>query len=270
MVDIGIGPGILLIPGIQGRWEWMRPTVVALGRRCRAVSFSLCGEPGSSVPLDRQLGFDSFTLQVDKMLDLAGLRYATLCGVSFGGLIAARYAAQRPHRVAGLVLVSTPAPDWKPNRQVEQYLQAPRLLAPLFVARSPGRLAPEIVAALPDIRSRVAFAVRHSARVIAAPFSPSRMAERLRLLSTVDLESDCTRITAPTLVITGEPHLDRVVPVESTRWYLEGIPHARAATLDRTGHIGLISQPERFAEIVARFARHHALARRRATVRSAS
>ena len=30
IVDKGHGTPIVLIPGVQGRWEWMRPTVDAL------------------------------------------------------------------------------------------------------------------------------------------------------------------------------------------------------------------------------------------------
>ncbi len=254
MIDIGEGPAVILVPGIQGRWEWMRPAVHAVGRRCRAISYSLSGEPGADFPVGSRPGFDRFVDQLDAVLDRARLERATICGVSYGGLIAARYAAQRPHRVEGLVLASTPAPTWKPDCQVEWYLRVPRLLAPLFVARSPGRLAPEVRVAFPDPRSRFVFAVRHTARVVAAPFSPVRMAERVRLLGTIDLACDCRAVRCPTLVVTGEPHLDRVVPVTSTRWYLDGIGHARGVTLDRTGHIGLITRPGRFAEIVAGFA----------------
>ena len=29
MIDIGTGPPLVLIPGLQGRWEWMRPAVDA-------------------------------------------------------------------------------------------------------------------------------------------------------------------------------------------------------------------------------------------------
>ena len=79
------------------------------------------------------------------------------------------------------------------------------------------------------------------------------MAERMRLLRTVDLERDCQKIHSPTLIITGEPCLDHVVPVSSTQWYLKGIKHARSIIFERTGHIGVISQPNRFAKIIDSF-----------------
>ena len=83
------------------------------------------------------------------------------------------------------------------------------------------------------------------------------MAKRRRLLKGINFETDCIKVTAPTLVITGESRLDRVVPVNSTKEFLRLIPHAVSATLGRTGHIGLISRPEDFAEIVESFVATH-------------
>ena len=60
MMDTGTGVPIVMIPGIQGRWEWMEPAVEALAARCRVVTESLPGDPGSSMPLDHARGFDAF------------------------------------------------------------------------------------------------------------------------------------------------------------------------------------------------------------------
>jgi pimeloyl-ACP methyl ester carboxylesterase len=79
------------------------------------------------------------------------------------------------------------------------------------------------------------------------------MAERARLMSTVDFAAHCQQVKAPTLVVTGEPGLDRVVSVRSTRSYVDRIAGARHATLERTGHIGLVTRPERFAETIGQF-----------------
>ena len=253
MIDVGTGPPIVLIPGIQGRWEWMRPAVAALARRCRVISFSLAGDRGSGRAFDRTRGFDSYLDQIDEAMGHAELADAAVCGVSFGGLIALRWAARYPDRTRALVLVSTPSPDWAPDRRVNWYLRAPRLLSPVFAAQSPFRLGPEIWRALDGVGDRLAFAARHVGRVMRSPFSPRRMADRVRLISTIDFEVDCRRVTAPTLVLTGEPGLDRVVPVGGTRSYADRIRGARHGTLERTGHIGLVTRPDRFADMVGRF-----------------
>jgi pimeloyl-ACP methyl ester carboxylesterase len=68
-----------------------------------------------------------------------------------------------------------------------------------------------------------------------------------------DIAADCARITAPTLVITGDSRLDRVVSVSSSLEYLTLIRGARHATLPGTGHVGLMAKPREFAALVDRF-----------------
>jgi pimeloyl-ACP methyl ester carboxylesterase len=65
--------------------------------------------------------------------------------------------------------------------------------------------------------------------------------------------SDCRRVAAPALVITGAPMLDRVVPVASSLDYLTLIPGARHVTLERTGHLGYLTRPAAYAHVVAEF-----------------
>ena len=66
-------------------------------------------------------------------------------------------------------------------------------------------------------------------------------------------EAYCAQVTVPTLLITGEPELDRVVPISSTRQYLDLIRGSRHVVLPNTGHIGLISTPKAFAALVREF-----------------
>ena len=253
MIDVGSGPALVLIPGIQGRWEWMWPAVDALERHCRVISFSLAERRRDGRRVDATRGFDDYLEQIDAVMSRAGLADAAVCGVSFGGLVALHWAARRPERTRALVLVSTPSPDWKPAARVDWYLRAPRLLSPVFAAQTPFRLGPEIWHAIDGVGDRLAFTGRHLARVALSPFSPAGMAQRVRQMSMVDFEADCRRVTAPTLVLTGEPGLDRVVPVAGTRSYTDRIAGARHATLERTGHIGLVTRPDRFAAMVGPF-----------------
>lgn len=266
MIDIGRGPTVVLIPGIQGRWEWMRPAVDALARRCRVISYSLRGVGAGKV--DPRLGFEKYMVELDWVLDRAGVQNVALCGVSFGGLIALHYTAhhQREHRVNALVLASTPGPAWRPDARTEGCLRSPLRSVPDFLIRSRRRLVPEMAAAVPQLRDRLRLAVPQLARMAMAPFSPRRMAERVLLGLAIDFTRDCARIKVPTLVMTGEPELDRVVSVESTREYLKLIPSATHTMLERTGHIGLVTRAHRFAEIVGEFV--HAAGRRQAEPRA--
>jgi len=243
MFDKGSGPPIIVIPGVQGRWEWMSPAVEALARRCRTISYSL--EPATA--------FEGLLKQLDRVLDERRLKRAAICGISFGGRIAAAYAATRPERTSALIIVCTPGPSWTPSTLQAGYLDHPWRSTPSFLVSSPGRLWPEVAAAIPDGTSRVRFAISHTFRILTAPIVPAAMAGRMQLPMDVDLAGACTRIAAPTLVVTGEPGLDHVVPPASTREFVSLIPGAKYEMMEGTGHIGLVTQPDRFARIVGTF-----------------
>ena len=253
MVDVGHGAPLILIPGIQGRWEWMGQAVEALATRCRVITASLAGNSGNLRSFDPTQGFDAYLGWVDDLLERAGLERAAICGVSYGGYVSLHYAAERPSRVTSLTMVSVPSPTWRPTCLVEWYCKAPLLLSPIFALSSPVRLYPEIAAAFSNLLARVVFVFGHLHRLTRYSFAPTSMAQRVRLLDGVDFAGDCARVSVPTHVVTGEPKLDRVVPVESSCEYVRTIQGATYTRLEGTGHIGLVTKPELFADVVGRF-----------------
>jgi 3-oxoadipate enol-lactonase len=246
IVERGTGSPLVLIPGLQGRWEYMRPTVDALAESFRVITFSL----------DRG-DLDALARQVIAALDEKRIDRATICGVSFGGLVAVRTAAAYPARVTSLVLASTPRPALTLRRRHQIYLRAPWFFGLFFLAETPWRLRPEVRVAIPDARERRRFAMNALKTLCSAPVSLSRMASRARLVTGCSFEPDCARIAAPTLVVTGEAHLDYVVPVEGSSEYLRLIPNARAAVIRNTGHLGAVTRPREFAALVRAFVEGH-------------
>ncbi len=238
VIDRGSGRPVVLLPGVQGRWEWMAPTVDALAKRCRVITFSLRADP---------------LRQIDEALDRAGVERAAICGVSLGGMIAMRYAAERPEHTSSLVLVSTPGPGWKPTAEQAFYAKYWAIALPFFVVGAFRRMLPEVVAARRSVMRALAWTARHGMRVLTHPASPRQMKRRVDRWLPPDRSDHSGRIAARTLVITGERELDRVVPAAGTAEYGRRIPGARVAVLERTGHIGLVTRPAQFAEMVASF-----------------
>lgn len=250
MIVVGQGPTLLLIPGIQGRWEWARPAVQELARRHRVVTYSLSGERGA-VPPATPHTFDDFVRQALNALNRATDGPAVVCGVSYGGLIALRLAARYPERVRALVLASPLNADFAPDDRIRRWVAHPRLMAPAFIAGSPGRIVPELRAA--HGARWMPRALDLLGRVVRAPHSPDRMAQRIKLIEPEDFVSDCRAVTQPTLLVTGEPGLDRIVPPEASCRMLEWLPNVRHVTLERTGHWGLVTRREAFARVIAAF-----------------
>jgi pimeloyl-ACP methyl ester carboxylesterase len=151
------------------------------------------------------------------------------------------------------VLVSTPGPQWHLRPRHHFYARLPWLFGPLFLAESPFRLRKEMAAAFPQRRARWRFTRGQLATLATSPLSPTRMAARAALIATTEVIDDCASVAAPTLVVTGDRELDRVVSVDSTRAYLDLIPGARHVTLERTGHLGSITRPDAFAALVREF-----------------
>jgi 3-oxoadipate enol-lactonase len=254
MFDQGTGTPLVVVQPLQGRWEWTRELLRDLSRHFRVVSYSLSGDLGSGQRMDPDAGFDGFVRQLEEVIDAAGITgRAALCGISFGGVVAARYAARHPDRVSRLIVASSPGPGWRPSAAQAGYVSRPWLSLPAFGAAALERAAREVAAALPAWPERLGFFVRYGALALRFPAMPHLMARRVRLMQDLDLSGDCARISAPTLVITGEPALDLVVPVDSTRRYAELIPNARVELMDRTGHLGVLTQPARFASMVKDF-----------------
>ncbi len=252
MIDRGNGTPIVLIPGLQGRWEWMRPAVTALAKRHRVISFSLCDERTSRFPCDPARAFENYISQVELALDRARLDRAVIAGVSYGGLIATEFAARHPDRVSALVLANALHSSWQPDRNQQRYLDSPIRSVPMFLAGAAGRARAELLAALPGFGDRWRFTVVQGARVVCAPSSPAKMARRVAW-ARAHRFADAHGGDTPTLLVTGEPALDQVVPVDVTRRYLDDFAGATHVVLERTGHNGLVTRPDAFAGVLERF-----------------
>jgi len=191
--------------------------------------------------------------QLEHVVERAGLERFAVCGISFGGTVAVRYAARHPGRVTHLVIQSSPGPGWRADAEQNRYVSRPVLTLPKFLWKAFGRVRVELNAGLPRVWDRIALVVRAAITAVRYPPLPHVMANRVRLMEAVDLAQDAGRVTAPTLVVTGEPGIDRVVPVESTKKYLAYIPNSRYTMIDNAGHTVSLIHPERLARVVCEF-----------------
>jgi pimeloyl-ACP methyl ester carboxylesterase len=241
--ELGKGPPLVLIPGIPGPWEYVRPAVEALAASFRVLTFSL--GPDCLIESD--------VVRICRSLDERRIDQAIVCGISFGGLVALRFAAEHPGLTRALVLASVPGPGTTLKPRHRLYTQWPYLFGPLFVVETPFRLRHEVARALPARSHRWSFARSQLRAFLTAGVSLRKIARRACLMEQLDIAADCGRVVAPTLVLTGDPALDWVVPVDSTMGFVPLIRGARHVVLEGTGHLGTITRPAAFAATVRRF-----------------
>ena len=251
MFDEGSGSPIVVVQPLQGRWEWTRSLLGTLARTNRVISYSLCGDLGSG--RRESGGFTDYVAQLREVMDSTGVQQTALFGISFGGTVAAHFAAEFPERVTSLVIASSPGPGWKANAVQAGYVARPWLSMPAFALGALGRVMPEMNAAIDGWTARAAFVLKYGAIVLRYPMLPHLMARRVRHMEALDLAAECGRIHCPTLVITGERELDHVVPIESTKRYVECINGARYLLMKNTGHLGVLTRPQAFANVVSEF-----------------
>ena len=250
----GTGQPIVLVPGIQGRWEWMAPTIDALAAYGRAITFSLCDEPTSGFTWDQERGFENYLAQLDEVLVATG---AVATGA--GRRLVRRSRCRRVRRPAsgaggraGDRLGAAADLDARSTRQPLPVVAAAggaRLLPRRADAHLPrdqggdsGGHAPLAVRAAPAGAGRR----RHA---VVGPHGPAAA-----LAAGGAVRPRPAAATCRPSIVTGEPELERVVPPAQTAEYLAWLPRARATTLPRTGHAGTVTKAREFAALVGEFA----------------
>ena len=234
MIEHGHGPALVLIPGLPGPSRYVAPTTHALSTHFHVLTFSLGRECTIEADVDR----------IVEALNERHLDRAVICGISLGGLVALRFAAMHPDRTTALVLASTPGPGASLSARHRLYTRFPWVFGPFFLLEMPFRLWRELD------WSRMKTLI---GAIGVVPVSFGKIARRAELIESTDIASDCRRVTAPTLIVTGEQRLDNVVPVENTLNYVQAIQGAAHVVLEDTGHLGAITQSRQFAEVVHNF-----------------
>jgi pimeloyl-ACP methyl ester carboxylesterase len=233
----------------------MAPLARALAPDHLTLAMTLPGDPESPAagPDPRRAGFDEIVAAMERLLLDSGLERAVICGTSFGGMAAIRFALDRPERTLALVLHATTARPALPLRRYRRLLAWPLLSILLLDLRLMSEFRAECRASFPAGRDRRRF-YRESVRLrFSTRWSVRAMGARLQAIHDLDFTARLGEIRAPTLVLSGEPRLDRIMPPDEGRWLADHIPDAEHRVVAGTGHLGTLARPDLVAAEIERF-----------------
>jgi len=191
---------------------------------------------------------DDQARDVLELMDCLKIDRAAIAGHSMGGYVLFALNRLAPERIAAGLFVSTrAAADTGEGRRARE-TGALRALA-----EGPGFLAESMIdrlfapGARPEVTTRIRAVISRSER--------KGVAAALRgMASRPDSTPDLPRFDKPALVIAGRG--DRIVPVAESEAMAAAIPKSRLEIFDRSGHMPMMEEPERFWDVVGDFLSH--------------
>ena len=236
-------PVLLLHPlGVdRSFWDGVVPALDG----CEVLTYDFPGHGRTPVPAEPYT-IEDLADQAHELLADAGYARVDVVGVSLGGLVAQRLAADAPDLVRRLVVVDAVATYPAPMREMWRDR----------AARAPGEgttafLEPTLALWFTADRLAEGGPVVASARRAFLGCDPRGYALACRALEHADVTGVLDRITAPTLVVCGE---DDAPPfVAAATEFAETIPGARLVWLSPARHAGVLEQSDQFVTALLEF-----------------
>jgi len=178
------------------------------------------------------------------LLDHIGVRRATICGVSVGGLVAQQLYHDRPDLVAALILCDTL------DKMGDAEFWSRRIAA--IEADGLGSIADGILERWFTAEFRSADNADFAGyRAMLARQPADGYIATCIALRDADLRGKTSRITAPTIVIVGDQDVSPTPRAAAD--FAKSIPHARLEIIKGSGHIPSVEQPEMLTAILRAF-----------------
>ncbi|WP_429912854.1 alpha/beta fold hydrolase [Glycocaulis sp.] len=242
-------PAIVLMHGFSHSLEGFEGWAEALSDSYRVIRLDLPGHGVTGPHPGGAYSNEDTAAQVAELLDALALERFVIGGNSLGGLVAWRYAAAHPERVAGLVLVSPGG--YSINNVGDEPVEVP-LPVQMYLRLAPDagvRMATETLYGDP---SRLSDArVAEIAQMMRQPGIGEALIARLQQFTLPDPQPVLATIAAPALILWGAE--DRMIPAEHGERFADAMPDARLITYEGAGHVAMEEIPAETAADVRAF-----------------
>jgi pimeloyl-ACP methyl ester carboxylesterase len=115
---------VVFIHGNGGNAAQWHAQVEHLGKQRRAIAIDLPGFGQTPAPKGFDFSLQSMADAVDSAIDRLGVRRFVIVGHSYAGAVVAKYAADHPEKVAGVVYVDSAAAQVSLNDKQKEQLRA--------------------------------------------------------------------------------------------------------------------------------------------------
>lgn len=245
----GAGEPLVLIHGAQGDRSMFAGIAPVFAKHFHVLTFDQRGSGQSEKPHTEY----SIALLADDtaaLMDHIGFAAAHIVGVSMGGMIAQELALRHAQKVRSLVLGCTTPGGSQSVRLGGEALTKAYTNEPLSAeergralaeaAFTPGYITqhPEIIPAMVEARRQ-------------RPLDPGALSQRMKAAYAHDTSARLSRISCPTLVITGKD--DALISWENSRILAAHIPGAQFVLLEPAGHCFWMEQPGQSSEAILSF-----------------
>jgi proline iminopeptidase len=255
---VGTGlPVVVLHGGPGAHHDYLLPGFDALARNRELIYYDQRGGGRSPVGRDVPVGWRQHVADLEELRIIWKLDRLSLCGYSWGGLLAMLYAIDHPNNVERLALVS-PAPAWRPARiEFEARFRARSTTSEIEAERRALRAS--------GLRERdlTAYQRRLFELAVAGYFhdpsrvrelTPFRITERTQRevwesLGDYDIRPALRQLRLPALVVHGD---DDPIPVESARETADCLS-AEWRLLRNCGHVPHVEAFDEFVEALDTF-----------------
>jgi len=203
--------------------------------------------PGDPDAVHALGGWHDLVVYHGELVDRLELDAPALVGHSFGGLVAAEFAAAVPKSVGRLVLID-PVGLWRDDLPVKNWMLLPETERRRSLFADSESDAAQRFFGVPDDPAQRIDALAQSiwAQACTGKFVwpvPDR-----------GLKHRMHRIAAPTLIVWGK--VDRIIDVAYAQEFAKRIASARVQLIDGAGHLPHLEQPDAVAKLVQDFLRN--------------
>lgn len=247
----GSGPAVVLIHGFASSIFTWKDVVPALALRHDVVALDLPGFGGSDIP--HPLAGSMYPGIVFAVMDRLAIDRAAVVGNSLGGSVAVAMAAERPERVASLVLIDSAGFNFDTGDRplLLRLIAAPGVGAALEKVPVRRRL---VAAGLEQVFFDDTLVTAERVDEYSVPMSrpgAAQAAADLLTSKSPPFAEVVRRVRAPALVIWGRD--DTWIPAAHARRFTEAIPGSTAVLLESCGHVPQEEKPAEVSALIGGF-----------------